>query len=162
MGEVADILKATHDILDGGEATVTVDARGLGMAYAIPRGSESTVVDTYGPWYEAEMRQVFYKESSIVGSVMAEIQMVMSWRYSQAKQYIIDTSFINNVISLDPTVTIKTKVHFDNPQLYDFDLEAYKIPFRVEVTFDPTFGSTETGIYRGEIRADGGGSFNTL
>lgn len=159
MGEVADILKATHEIFDGGNVTVTVDERGLGMAYAVPRGLESTTIDTYGPWHEAEMRQVFYKDSAIVQSVLAEIQLIMSWRYSEARQYIIEANLTNNVISMDPTVNVKIRVHFDNPHQYDTNLEAYEIPFRIEVNFDPFVGGHSTTLYRGVIRADGTGTF---
>jgi len=159
MGDTADILKATHEIFNGGDVAVTIDERGLGMAYAIPRGLENVVVDSYGPWHDAEMKQVFYKQSSIVGSVLAEIQLIMSWRYSDAEQYIIEAYLTNNIISLDPTVTVKIRVRFDNPQLYDYELEAYEIPFLVEVYFDP-IGSNSTTIYRGVIRADGTGTFD--
>ena len=159
MGDTADILKATHEIFNGGDVAVTVDERGLGMAYAVPRGLEDTVIDSYGPWHDAEMKQVFYRDSAIVQSVLAEIQLIMSWRYSVAQQYIVETYLTSNVISIDPTVTVKIRVRFDNPQLYDFDLEAYEIPFWIEVYFDP-IGSDSTTIYRGVIRADGTGTFD--
>ncbi len=158
MGEVADIIKAVHEVYNGGQVDVTVDGRNLGMAYAIPRGLEGTVVETYGPWREAEVKQVFYKESAIVGSVLAEIQMILTWRCSAASQYIIEAYLSNNVISIDPTVNVKIRVRFDQPQLYDTDLEAYMIPFWVEVEFRP-IGSSSTTIYRGTIRADGSGTF---
>ena len=161
MGEVAEILKAAHEIFNNGEVRMSVDARGLGMAYAVPRGLEGTVVDTYAPWYDAEMRQVFYKKSAIVGSVVAEIQLVLSWRHSQAQQYIIEAYLTKNVISLDPTVRVSIRVRFDNPRPYDTDLEAYEIPFTVEVDYRPV-GSSSTAIYRGSIRADGTGTFNQL
>lgn len=159
MGDTAEILKAAHEIFDGGDLAVTVDERGLGMAYAIPRGLEDTVIESYGPWHEAEMKQVFYKHSSIVQSVLAEIQLIMSWRYSDAEQYIIEAYLTSKVISLDPTANAKIRVRFDNPQLYDYELEAYEIPFWVEVYFDPV-GSDSTTIYRGVIRADGTGTFD--
>jgi hypothetical protein len=162
MGEVADILKATHDFFDGGNLSVSVDERGLGMAYAVPRGLESTAVDTYGPWHDAEMRQVFYRDSAIVQSVLAEIQLIMTWRYSEAQQYIIEAYLTNNVISMDPTVNVKMQVHFDNPHLYDTNLEAYEIPFRVEAKFEPLVGGKNTTNYRGVIRADGSGSFDIV
>lgn len=161
MGEVADILKAAHDIFDNGDVAMTVDERGLGMAYAIPRGTESTVVDAYGPWYEAEVRQVFYKDSAIVRSVLAEIQLIVSWRYSQNKRYIIEGYLTKNVISVDPTAGVKIKVRFDNPRQYDTELEAYEITFVVEVDFRP-WGSASTTIYRGTMRADGTGTFEQL
>jgi hypothetical protein len=82
VGEVADVLKAAHEIFNDGDVEIIVDSRGLGMAYAVPSGLESTVVDTYAPWYDAELRQVFYKESSVVQSVLAEIQLILTWRYS--------------------------------------------------------------------------------
>jgi hypothetical protein len=162
MGEVADILKATHEIFDGGDVAVTLDERGLGMAYAVPRGLEGTVIDSYGPWHAAEIKQVFYKDSAIVQSVLAEIQFILSWRYSDGQQYIVDANLINNIISIDPTVNVKIRVHFDNPHQYESSLEAYEIPFRVEVNFVPKIGSNSTTIYRGAIRADGTGSFDQV
>ena len=159
MGDTADILKATHDIFNGGDVTVTLDERGLGMAYAIPRGTEDTVIESYGPWHAAELTQVFYKDSSIFQSILAEIQLIMSWRYSDAEQYIVEAYLTSNVISLDPTANVKIQVRFDNPQLYDFALEAYEIPFQIEVYFDPV-GSDSTTIYQGIIRADGTGTFD--
>lgn len=63
MTGVVEILKAGHDIFDNGDVIVTVDERNLGMAYAIPIGSEATVVETFGPWQSAEVRQVFFKQS---------------------------------------------------------------------------------------------------
>jgi hypothetical protein len=161
MGEVADILKAVHEIFDNGDVPVTVDERGLGMAYAVPRGLESTVVDTYAPWYDAEMRQVFYKDSAIVQSVLAEIQLILTWRYSQAQQYIIEAYLTKNIISIDPTVSVAIRVRFDNPRPYNTELEAYEIPFVVEVDFRPV-GSRSTTIYRGTMRADGTGSFDQV
>lgn len=161
MGEVADILKASHEIFAGGDVTVTVDKRQLGMAYAIPKGSESTIIDTYGPWQSAEMKQVFYKDSAIVQSVLAEIQLIMSWRYSAAQQYIIEAYLTSNVISIDPAADVKIKVRFDNPQLYDYNIEAYEIPFQIEVNFDPVGGNSTT-LYRGVTRADGTGTFDQI
>jgi hypothetical protein len=161
MGEVADILKAAHEIFNDGEVPITVDAHGLGMAYAVPRGLESTVVDTYGPWYDAELRQVFYKDSAFFRSVLAEIQLILTWRYSQAQQYIIEAYLTKNVIAIDPTVSVAIRVRFDNPQLYDTVLEAYEIPFVVEVDFRP-IGSNSTSIYRGTFRADGTGTFTQV
>lgn len=161
MSEVAEILKVVHDVFDGGELTVSVDERNLGMAYAIPRGLETTVIDTYGPWHDADVKQVFYRDSSIVRSVLAEIQMIISWRYSEASQYIVEAYFKNNVIALDPTVTMKIKIRFDQPRLCDRDLEAYEIPFNVEVDYRP-IGTHSVTLYRGVIRADGTGAFEEL
>jgi len=161
MGDVAEILKAVHEIFADGDVTVNVDSRGLGMAYAVPRGLENTVVDTYAPWYDAEMKQVFYKDSAIFRSVLAEIQLILTWRYSQAQQYIIEAYLTKNVISIDPTVKVAIRVRFDNPRPYDTVLEAYEIPFLVEVDFKPV-GSDSTTVYRGVIRANGTGTFEQL
>ena len=161
MSEVADILKSVHEIFNDGDVAITVDSRGLGMAYAIPAGLETTVVDTYAPWYDAEMRQVFYKDSSVFQSVLAEVQLILTWRYSQAQQYIIEAYLTKNVISIDPTVSIAIRVRFDNPRPYDTLLEAYEIPFLITVDFDPV-GSNSTTNYRGVIRANGTGTFEQL
>lgn len=161
MSEVADILKAVHEIFNDGGVAITVDSRGLGMAYAIPDGQEKTVVDSYAPWYDAEMRQVFYKDSSVFQSVLAEIQLILTWRYSQAQQYIIEAYLTKNVISIDPTAEIAIRVRFDNPRPYDTVLEAYEIPFFITVDFDPV-GSNSTTNYRGVMRANGTGTFEQL
>lgn len=161
MGEVAEILKAVHEIFNNGDVTVAVDQRGLGMAYAIPAGLENTVVDSYAPWYDAEMRQVFYKDSSVFQSVLAEIQLILTWRYSQAQQYIIDAYLMTNVISIDPTAGVAIKVDFKKPTLYDTVLEAYEIPFFITVKFDPV-GSNSQTIYQGIMRANGTGTFEQL
>ncbi|MFE7940533.1 hypothetical protein ACFU46_24650 [Streptomyces griseoincarnatus] len=158
MGDVADIIKAVHEIFDNGDVPIALDARSLGMAYAIPRGMESTVVDTYSPWHQAEMKQVFYRESSIFGAPLAEVQLIMTWKYSEARQYIIEAYLMKRVLALDPSVSLKIGVRFDNPQLYDHALEAYQIPFTVTVDYH-AIGATNTGLYRGIIRADGVGSF---
>lgn len=158
MSDIAEIMKTAHDIFDGSPLTVEVDERGLGMAYAIPKGSEESVIDIYGPWHDAEIRQVFYKESSLLGAVLAEIQMILSWRYSAAQQYIIEAYLTPRVLSMDPTTSVKINVRFDNPQNYDFNLEAYEIPFHVHVSYDP-IGEDSSTLYRGAIRADGTGSF---
>jgi hypothetical protein len=165
MGEVAEILKAAHEIFNtiekNGDVPITVDTRGLRMAYAVPRGLENTAADSYAPWYDAELRQVFYKDSAIVQSVLAEIQLILTWRYSQAQQYIIEAYLTKNLISIDPTVRVAIRVRFDNPQPYDTVLEAYEIPFRIEVDFRPV-GAHSTTIYRGRIRADGAGMFDQI
>ena len=157
MPDVAEIIKAVHDIFDNGDVTISVDARNLGMAYAIPAGLETTVVETYSPWTRAELRQVFYRQGDL-GATMAEIQLIMSWRYSQAQQYIIEAYLDKNVISIDPTVGVKIQVRFNNPSLYNTDLEAYEIPFQVTIDFKPLLGS-ESVVFHGLIRADGGGEF---
>jgi hypothetical protein len=159
MGDAVEIIKAVHEIFNNGDVPITVDSRGLGMAYAVPHGLEDTVIESYGPWSDAELRQVFYQESAIVRSVLAEVQLVLTWRCSQAQQYIVETYLTKRVISLDPTARLAIKVGFDNPTLYDTVLEAYEIPFSVEVDFRPV-GSSSTAIYRGTIRADGTGNFN--
>lgn len=161
MGSVAEIITAAYEVLDGGQVSLTQDERGLGMAYAIPADSVGTVVDAYGPWSDAEIREVFYKESSIFGSVLAEIQLIMTWRCSAAQQYIIEAYLTPNVISLDPTADAKIGVRFDQPQNYDYNLEAYEIPFQITVQFDPV-GGDDTTVYRGRIRADGSGSVEQL
>jgi hypothetical protein len=161
MGEVVEIIKTVHDILKVNEdVPITLDARGLGMAYAIPRGSE-TNVDTFGPWHSAEVKQVFYKQSSVVGSVLAEIQLIMSWRFSEAQQYIIDANLDKNVITIDPTVSVSISVRFNQPTMFDRDLEAYEIPFSVNVDYRPV-GSNSISLFRGTIRASGQGSFNAV
>lgn len=70
--------------------SITVDNRGLGMAYAVPKGTEDSVVDDYGPWQNADVKQVFYQQSSIMYSLLAEIQLIISWRYNASQQYIIE------------------------------------------------------------------------
>jgi hypothetical protein len=156
--EVAEILKAVHDIFDDGNVTVTVDERNLGMAYAIPRGSEATVVETFSPWTRAEHPQVFFRESAL-GAPMVEAQLIVSWRFSAARQYIIEAFVDCNVIHLDSTASLQIRVRFNNPSLFDTVLEAFEIPFQVEVTFKPLLG-TEMHVMRGIIRADGTSEFN--
>lgn len=159
MGELAELLKNSYEIFRGNEGVVVTQREGhLGMAYAIPRGTEDTVVDTYGPWDAAELKQVFYEQSFLVNSVLAEIQLIMSWKISQARQYIIEAYLEKRVISLDPTVSVSISVRFDQPQNYDGVLEAYRIPFVVEVDFRPV-GSNKTVLFAGELRADGTGTF---
>ncbi|AVO59529.1 hypothetical protein [Pseudomonas chlororaphis] len=159
MGKVADILKTVHEIFNDGDVAVQLDAHGLGMAYAIPKGEEDRVVEIYGPWHDSDVKQVFYQESALVRSVLAEFQLIIRWRYSEAQQYIIEVYFTNHVIVLDPTASAKVRIRFDNPRPYDFELEAYEIPFFVEVIFDPVGGNSTTN-YNGVIRADGTGRFD--
>jgi hypothetical protein len=160
MGDAAEILKTAYEIFNGGEPVpIDLVAPGLGMAYAIPRSTEATVVDGYGPWHSSEVKQVFYKESSIVGAVLAEIQLIMSWRYSEARQYIIEAYLDKKVIALDPTADVAIRVRFNQPSMYDDALEAYEIPFVVDVEFDPV-GGDSSARYVGVIRADGSGSFD--
>lgn len=156
MGDLADILKATHEIFKGSTA-LSVSSNGLGMSYAIPKGSEDTVVDTFGPWKKAELRQVFYRET-LLGGVAAEIQFIMSWKYSAAEQYIFGVEVIPKKLGLDPTVDLDIKVQFHHPELYDFNLEAYEIPFTITVEYNP-IGGGETVLYRGTVRANGTGEF---
>jgi hypothetical protein len=159
MSDTADLVKTAFEVFAGQAAVpVEVPQPGLGLVYAIPRGSEQTAPDDYGPWTPADVKQVFYRESSVVGSVLAEIQMVVRWRYSAAQQYIINVGFDSNVISLDPTTDVNIKVEFDTPTQYDGELEAYLIPFHVTVLFDPVGGSSTT-VFHGLIRADGTGEF---
>jgi hypothetical protein len=160
MGEVAEILKTAYEVFRANEdVPINVDSQNLGMAYAIPKGTEGTVVDSYGPWTDREIRQVFYRQSSIVGSVLAEIQLIMSWRVSSANQYIIEANLDKKVISLDPTVSVSINVHFNQPNPIANPLEAYEIPFNVSVDFRPV-GPNETAILKGVIRADGTASFD--
>jgi hypothetical protein len=92
---------------------------------------------------------------------MAEVQFFMSWRISAARQYIIEAFLDKNIITLDPTVGLKIRVRFGNPSLFDSDLEAYEIPFIVEVEFNPFLGSS-SALYRGVIRADGTSTFREV
>ena len=92
--------------------------------------------------------------------MLAEIQMILSWRFSDARQYnIIDANLDKNVLSLDPTVSVSITVRFSQPSLFDTALEAYEIPFTVSVDFRP-IGDNKTVLFRGSIRADGSGSFD--
>ncbi|MEV7558947.1 hypothetical protein [Streptomyces sp. NPDC089795] len=156
MGDLADIIKETHEIFKGSTA-LTVSSSGLGMAYAIPQGSEDTVVDTFGPWKKAEQRQVFFRET-LLGAVAAEIQFILSWKCSAAEQYIFGVEIIPKKLSLDPTVDLDIQVKFHHPEPYDFELEAYEIPFTITVEYNP-IGGDETVIYRGTVRANGTGEF---
>lgn len=157
MGEVADIIKSVHDIFDNRDVPIEVDSRGLGMAYAVPAGLESTVVDTYAPWYQAEVRQNFYRET-LLGFRLVDLNLILSWRYSEAQQYIVDV-YLDKTIEKDPTVGLTIKVRFETPQLYDTVLEAYEIPFVVMIHSSTIDGSADNR-YSGTIRADGSGTFH--
>ncbi len=158
MGDIAEIVKTLHEVLAGNaNVPVTEEAKRLGMAYAIPAGTEDTIVDSYAPWHDAVIRQVFYRETAL-GAVSAEIQMIMSWQYSEAQQYIVNAYLDKNVKAIDPTVSASMSVRFDQPRPYDTDLEAYEIPFTVTVEYDP-IGSNESVLFKGTIRADGAGTF---
>lgn len=159
MGDVAEIIKTTYEIFSGGEdMPIVVEHPSLGMAYAIPPGTETTVAENYGPWHDVEMKQVFYEESSLLGSVLAEIQLILTWRYSEAQQYIIGAYLDKKVLALDPTASASISVRFEQPTYLDAAWEAYEIPFTVTVVFDPVGGNT-TALFRGMMRADGTGSF---
>jgi hypothetical protein len=162
MSEVAEIVKTVHDIIKVNEdIPVVVENSKLGMAYAIPKGTEDTVIETYSPWQRAEVKQVFFRQSSFLGSVLAEIQLIMSWNYSGAKQYIVEAYLDRNVISIDPTASVSISVRFDQPRPMTQDpLEAYEIPFQVTVDFRPV-GDNSITIFHGIIRADGTGHFAT-
>ena len=157
MGDIAEIVKTLHEVLAGNaDVPVAEESKRLGMAYAIPAGTENTVIDSYAPWNDAIVRQVFYRETAL-GAVSAEIQLLMSWQYSAAQQYIVNAYLDKNVISIDPTVSASISVRFDHPRPYNVEWEAYEIPFAVTVQYDP-IGSNETVVFRGGIRADGSGS----
>lgn len=160
MSEVAEIVKTVYEIVKVNEdIPITVENPKLGMAYAIPKGTEGTVVDDYAPWQSTDVKQVFYKQSSIVYSVLAEIQLIMSWRCSSSQQYIIEAYLDKNVISIDPTVSISISVRFNQPNLVsNGGLEAYEIPFQVSVDFRP-IGDNSVTIFKGVMRADGSGEF---
>ncbi|MGW0184806.1 hypothetical protein ACWDV7_03520 [Streptomyces sp. NPDC003362] len=159
MGDFAEITKTVYEILRGSEEVpVQVDSPSLGMAYAIPKYTEDTVVDGYGPWHRAELQQVFYEESSWLGAVLAEVQLIMSWRFSEARQYIIEAYLDKRIVTLDSTVALSITVRFGQPSQYDPAWEAYEIPFHVTVEFDPV-GGRSTTLYDGVVRADGSGSF---
>lgn len=160
MSEVAEILKTVHDIFDNGEVSVVVDERKLGMAYAVPRGLETTAVETFGPWQRGEVRQVFFKPG-LLGAPMAEVQFILSWRFSAARQYVVDAFMDKKIISIDPTAGLKITVRFNSPSMFESPLEAYEIPFAVEVIFNPLFGSS-SALYRGVIRADGTSEFTEV
>jgi hypothetical protein len=160
MAVAETILNTIFKIFESGDLQVTVDSRNLGMAYAIPKDSEQTVVQDFGPWTPCEVKQVFFRQSAL-GSPLVEIQLILSWRASTAQQYIVEAFLDKNVITLDPTVSLAIAVRFNQPELFDTDLEAFLIPFQVEVTFKPLggLGGTETRISKGTIRADGTGLF---
>ncbi|SRR6266403_1252755 len=157
---VETILTTFFKIFDGGDVQFTVDSRNLGMAYAIPRGSEQSVVEDFGPWTECQEKQVFYRQG-LLGETLAEIQLVMSWRITPAKQYVVEVFLDKNIICLDPTVRLSIAVRFNQPEPTGDMLEAYVIPFQVEITYKSLqgLGGTESKISRGVIRADGSGSF---
>jgi hypothetical protein len=160
MGAAAELVKTAYEVFRSNEdVPISVEARKLGMAYAIPHGTEDTVVNDYGPWHGVELRQVFYEQSSLVGSVLAEIQLIMAWRFSEARQYIIEAYLDKKVLSLDPTVSVSMDVRFSQPNSYDSGLEAYEIPFVVNVDFRP-IGDRKTVRYTGVLRADGTGTFD--
>jgi len=157
MSAAETILKTVFTVLSADNTIdVEVDNRGLGMAYAVPAGTAATAVDDYSPWSDAEVRQVFYRQSAL-GSTMAEVQLVLSWQYSGAQQYIVNVSVDKNA-TVAPSVKVGVRVSFFQPTPYTDDLEAYRIPFTVDVTFTPLFGS-ETVSSKGYLQADGTGSF---
>jgi hypothetical protein len=160
MAAVETILETIFKIFESGDLQVTVDSRNLGMAYAIPKDSEQSVVQDFGPWTPCEVKQVFFRQGAL-GAPMVEVQLILSWRVSAARQYIVEAFLDKNVITLDPTVKLAIAIRFNQPELFDADLEAFSIPFQVEVTFKPLggIGGTETRISKGAIRADGTGTF---
>lgn len=160
MAIAETILSTFFKIFENGDLQVTVDSRNLGMAYAIPPSSEQSVVAEFSPWTPCEVKQVFFRQG-LLGAPMAEIQLVLSWRVSAARQYIVEAFLDKNVIVLDPTVSVAIAVRFNQPEVIDAVLEAFQIPFTVEVTFKPLggLGGTETRLSRGVISADGTGSF---
>ncbi len=160
MSEIAEIVKTVHDIIKVNEdVPVIVEESRLGMAYAIPKGMEGTAVESLGPWERAEVKQVFFRQSSFLGSVLAEIQLIMSWRFNASKQYIIEAFLDKNIFSIDPTASVSISVRFNQPTLRPDDpLESYEIPFQVSVDFRP-IGENSITIFHGVIRADGTGDF---
>lgn len=158
MGDIAEIVKVAHEVLAGNaDVPLAEETTRLGMAYAIPAGTQDTVIDGYAPWHNAVVRQVFYRET-MLGAVSAEIQMIMSWRYSESRQYIISAYLDKQIKSIDPTVSISLRVRFDQPIPYDAEYEAYEIPFHVTLDYDP-LGSNESVLFSGSVRADGEGTF---
>lgn len=160
MSATETILNTVFKIFDGGNVPIAVDSRNLGMAYAIPPGSEQSVVQDFGPWTPGELKQVFYRQGAL-GEALAEVQLVLTWRTSAAQQYIVEAFLDKNVINLDPTVRLSIAVRFNQPENIGGDLEAFQIPFQVEVTYKTLagFGATETRISRGVMRADATGEF---
>lgn len=162
MGDVADIIKTTYEILSGSqEVAVELDGRNLGMAYAVPKGMETTAAEIFSPWTENSVDNTFIRESAIFGTTLADITMTMSWKTHVAQQYIINAYLDVKVNGIDPTTDVSVKVRFDQPTLFDVELEAYQITYRVQVVFDPV-GGMETAVYQGVIRADGFGTFRSV
>lgn len=158
MSIAETILKGIFTLMStDSDVDVKVDNRGLGMAYGIPSGTEQSAVNDYGPWSDASIKQVFYRQSAL-GSTLAEVQLILSWQCSSAQQYIINANLDKNVLTLDPTVNLGITVRFDQPELYDSELEAYRIRFTVEIKFNPLLGM-ETEVSQGYIQADGSGVF---
>ena len=158
MSEIAALAQTLYKVFDG-QAGVPVHVAEpmLGMAYAIPAGTEQTAAQDYAPWTPAEVKQVFYRETAL-GAVSAEVQMILRWRWSASGQYIINAAFAVNAIYLDPSVNVSIDVSFDTPTPYNTEWEAFEIPFHVSILFDPLLGSSTTAL-DGVIRADGTGAF---
>lgn len=140
------------------DVNIELDDRGLGMAYAIPKGSAETVVADYGPWKDADIKQVFYQQSDLVFEPLADIQLILNWRYSEAHQYIVDAT-LEKRGNIAMGCKLSIKVRFKQPDIYDHELDAYVIPFTVEVDFSPPIGNTRFFRSSGFIRADGTGNF---
>lgn len=159
MSDVADIIKTTHEILHAGQdVPIVVDARNLGMAYAIPRGSDSTVAGDYSPWSPSEISGSFSRQSAVTGLDIVRIKLILSWRYSQAQQYIIDAFLDKEWVHRDPGADVSITVRFSQPTLYDVVLEAYQIPYIIDVYYAAPVGEANSSRYEGYIQADGEGT----
>jgi hypothetical protein len=159
MSEVAEILKVAHELIkDGDKAKVQVDKNNLGMAYAIPFGSEKTVVNDYSPWKKATLRQVFYDRDAIFGGTISEIWLYLEWKCSQSGQYIIEV-FLDPVIKYETSVASSSMdVRFSQPVMFDKEYEAWEISFDAFVNLFSPEGRVNAK-YSGTIRADGTGEF---
>jgi hypothetical protein len=156
MGDAAEIIKSVHELFKGSDVPIQVDERRLGMAYAVPRGTEDTVVESYGPWHEAELTQTFGAESTPFGTTLVDMDVIVTWRYSDARQYIVDVYVDKRIRALAPTVDLAITARVSRPQLYDSNLEAYEIPFRIEISYRP-LGTVTNAVLTGVVRADGSG-----
>jgi hypothetical protein len=160
MSTAETILSTAFKIFDRGDVPVAMDARRLGMAYAIPRGSAPGAVQAFGPWTPGELSQVFVRQGAL-GEALVEVQLVLSWRASAARQYIVEAFLDKKIFNLDPTVRLAIAVRFSQPEDAGGEPRAFRIPFQVEVTSRAPagFGATQTRISRGVMRADATGEF---
>lgn len=156
MASAAGTLTAVYTIYKSGDVTIKTDEPNLGMAYAVPRGTEQSVVDDYGPWQEAQLSEHLVADSSIFGTTLLDLELIVSWRFSQAHQYIIDANVSKIIRTLGPAADLTITARFSPPMLYDRDLEAYEIPFEIDILFSP-IGTPCNALLSGFIRADGSG-----